>query len=63
MTDTLIRYYTLAGGILGLLATLMRVAYLMGKLLETFRKHVKDADHTDADHETRIRSLEAIRRR
>lgn len=63
MTDTLIRYYTLAGGIIGLLVTLLRVAYLMGKLLETFRKHVREGDRIDADHENRLRDLERRQRR
>jgi len=63
MTDTLIRYYSLVGGILGLLATLVRVAYLMGKILEAFRKHIKESDHDIADHENRLRNLETTRRR
>lgn len=57
------RFWSLAVGMIGVLATLMRVAYVLGKILESLRKHVQQSalDHTD--YETRLRALEHLRRR
>lgn len=63
MTAELARYYSLVLGILGLLATLVRVAYLLGKILEAFRKHILDSDATHRDYESRLRVLEHRRAR
>jgi hypothetical protein len=63
MIPELARYYSLAIGIAGMLATLVRVSYLLGKILEAFRKHVSDSTAAHADYEARIRSLERSRHR
>jgi hypothetical protein len=57
------RYWSLAVGLCGMLAALMRVAYLMGQLLKEFRLHIRESEKSHSDYEARLRLLETVRRR
>jgi hypothetical protein len=52
-------FVALLVGILTIIGTLARISFQLGTLIARFNGHVEISDRVDADHEGRLRLLEA----
>jgi hypothetical protein len=56
-------FVALIAGVLAIIGTLARISFQLGVLIARFNGHVQVSDRTEADHERRLRLLEAQPRR
>lgn len=59
----IIRYLSLAAGLITVILFLWRIAWTLGQLVQRFNDFTEQANQIHADHEQRIRNVERMKGR